>query len=93
MSNILGFFFNRIYKKVSIISSAVFVLIAGIIATGVIFYARQNYESELKRKVAEFAVVGAEQTREMLVEALKQKHVTLEALFDEVGMHLTQAVL
>lgn len=83
MNNILGFLLARIYKKVSINSSSVFVLIAGTIATSVIFYARWNYESELKRKVAEFKVVAAEQTREMLVEALKQEHVTLEALFHD----------
>ena len=82
MNRVFRVFFDRIYKKVSIISSAVFVLIAVIIATGVIYYARQNYESDLKRKVTEFAVIGAEQTREMFIEAFRQEHVTLEALFD-----------
>ena len=71
MNRIFEPFFNRIYKKVSIISSAVFVLIAVIIAAGVIYYARQKYESDLKHKVAEFAVIGAEQTREMFIEALQ----------------------
>ena len=83
MNRIFEPFFNRIYKKVSIISSAVFVLIAVIITAGVIYYARQKYESDLKRKVAEFAIIAAEQSREMFIDALQQHHVTLEELFDD----------
>jgi signal transduction histidine kinase len=83
MDSILKIFFNRVYKKVAVISSAVFIVIAVIIAAGVIFYAQKNYLNDLKRKVTEFAVIGAQQSREMFIDALQQEHITLEELFDE----------
>ena len=83
MDSILKIFFNRVYKKVSIISSAVFIIIAVIVAAGVIFYAQQNYLRDLKRKVTEFAVIGAQQSQEMFIDALQQKHITIEKLFDD----------
>ncbi len=83
MDSILKIFFNRVYKKVSIISSAVFIIIAVIVAAGVIFYAQQNYLRDLKRKVTEFAVIGAQQSREMFLDALQRKHITIEKLFDD----------
>ena len=83
MDSILKIFFNRVYKKVSIISSAVFIMIAVIVAAGVIFYAQQNYLRDLKRKVTEFAVIGAQQSREMFIDALQRKHITIEKLFDD----------
>lgn len=67
MDSILKIFFNRVYKKVSIISSAVFIIIAVVVAVGVIFYAQQNYLRDLKHKVTEFAVIGAQQSREMFI--------------------------
>ena len=66
--SLLQLFFNRVYKKVAIVSSAVFVLIAVLVAVWYVSYARQNYLDELKRKVTEFAVVGADQSREMFVD-------------------------
>ncbi len=83
MDSILKIFFNRVYKKVSIISSAVFIIIAVIVAAGVIFYAQQNYLRDLKRKVTEFAVIGAQQSREMFIDALQRKHINIEKLFDD----------
>lgn len=75
--------FNRVYKKVAIISSTVFILIAAIVAGAIIHYAQQNYHKDLKRKVTEFALIGAEQSREMFREAIRQNHISFEALFDD----------
>jgi len=41
--NIRTIFFNRVYKKVVIISSAVFIVIAAIVTAGVIPFAEKNY--------------------------------------------------
>ncbi len=75
--------FNRIYKKVSIVSSAVFIAIAAIVTAGVLSYAQKNYRTDLRRKVTEFAVIGGEQAHAMFNDALRLGHVTTQQLFDE----------
>ena len=83
MESIKRIFFNQVYKKVSIISSAVFILIAIIGTTGILFYAQRNYQRDLKRKVTEFALIGAQQSRAMFAEAIEKGHINSEKLFDD----------
>ena len=83
MKSISSLFLNRVHKKVSIVSSAVFVLIAAMITILFVSSARDRYLADLKRKVTEFALIGADQSREMFLEAVQENHLTIAELLDE----------
>jgi signal transduction histidine kinase len=74
---------NRVYKKVAVVSSTLFVAVAVIATIWGLRYAEQRYEEDLKERVSELAVVGANQSRELLLDAVDKGHVTVSELFSE----------
>lgn len=74
---------NRVYKKVAILSSALFVVAAVVATVWVLDYAEARYEEDLEDRVAELAVVGANQTARLYLDAVAKGHVTLSVLLSE----------
>ncbi|HAA76619.1 TPA: hypothetical protein DCE37_16015 [Candidatus Latescibacteria bacterium] len=70
---------NRVYKKVAILSSALFV----VATVWVLEYAEARYEEDLEDRVAELAVVGANQTARLYLDAVAKGRVTLSVLLSE----------
>lgn len=73
---------NRVYKKVTVVSSMVFLAIAAMVTIGVLHYAQQRSLENLKRRVAQMALIGAEQSRGLLEDAVQHQGLTEEELFD-----------
>ena len=82
IKGILDSLTNRVYKKVTVVSSMIFLFIAAMVTMGVLYYAQQRSLEDLKRRVAQMALIGAEQSRGLLADAVQHQGLTEDELFD-----------